>query len=192
MGRRLSEDGRTTVIADVSTRLAPVLAAAAKAPKVDVRIVAALLGSALADIARPVSPAGSGADAILFDATLFDAAQDLITVQAPAAAPEALTAWITRYFAPTSRRQLPGAAALWTRAVNLQRDRQRRGKTRSIAGCPTRVTLSTRHRELLAKQVRQGGELPAGALIGKLIERHYGRVTGKKQQPAAPQAALDL
>jgi hypothetical protein len=185
LGRRLSEDGQAAVIANVSTRLAPILGAAVKAPKVNVQIIAALLGSALAGTGRTDSTVGT-------DAVLFDAAQDLIAAQSPAAAPEALTAWIARYFAPTSGRQLPGAAALWTRAVNLQRDRQRRARTRPIDGCPIRVTLSTRHRELLAKRVREGEALPAGALIGKLIDRHYDHRPTKKQQLAAPHPTLDL
>lgn len=183
MGRRLSVEGHLAVLDSIALRLAVVLREATRTPSADIPTLAALLGSIL-------MPAD---DASTPDAAAFgEAVCDLLAVRAPPARMEALAAWITRYFAPTSRRRLPGAAALWTRAVNLERDRKRRAKVERVDGCPVRLTPSSRHRELLAKLVRDSGHQSASAIVEKAIERHYDRLSGKRQQRAASQSFLDL
>jgi hypothetical protein len=168
----------------IALRLAVILREATRTPAADTPTLAALLGSVL-------TPAG-GASAPDTAASLNQAVCDLLVVRAPPAPMEALAAWIVRYFAPASRHRLPGAAALWIRAVNLERDRKRRAKIEPVEGCPVRLTLSNRHRELVARQLRGESHRSASAIVGKLIEREYDRRSGKKQQPAASQPSLDL
>jgi hypothetical protein len=183
LGRRLSADGQAAIVEDLIIRLAPILTEAARGDQADVQAIAVLLAGALL-------PKDEGLSATAAAEALGEAAHDLVAAQTSAAVPEALTAWITRYFGPTSHRRLPGAAALWTRAVNLQRDRQRRAKIHPVDGCPARLTLSAKNRELLGKHVGPAGGQSAATIVGKLIEREYLQ-TPKKKRPTDRRSALD-
>jgi hypothetical protein len=184
LGRRLSTDRQAAIVADLIIRLGPILTEAAKGSQAEVRTIAVLLANASA-------PAGADISSTAAAATLIEASHELVTVQTSAAMPEALTTWITRYFGPASPHRLSGAAGLWTRAVNLQRDRQRRAKVHPADGCPTRLTLSAQHRELLGKQVGHPGRETAAMLVGKLIEREYRQRPVKKKMPSDPQPLID-
>lgn len=168
----MSESRREAVLADIARRLNALLPSAAA---VDVAVVAAILQGILASGKSRTSATDEAA-------RLIDAAQELVSTRAPGAERDAFARWITRYFDPMSPRRLTGAEVLWLRAVNLQRDRDRRCRLRPVDGCPARLTLGYEQRKLLAEMLREGEDRSAGEYVGRLVERsHYQKVTKERR-----------
>jgi hypothetical protein len=167
----MSETRRPAVLADIAGRLNAALPGAAAA---DIKIVATILkgilkGGRSKPTGRREVPRAT------------DAARDFVSARAPRAEADAMDRWITRYLDPTSPHRLDGADALWLRAVNLQRDRDRRRALRPVAGCPTRLALGYEHRILLAKMLKNEAKRSGSDYVGRLVEQSHEQKMTKKQ-----------
>jgi hypothetical protein len=84
------------------------------------------------------------------------------------------------------------ARSVRARAVNLQRDRDRRSALRPVAGCPTRLVLAYEHREALAKMVKDRAKGSVTDFVGWLVEQARGGKITRKRKARAKQPTLDL
>lgn len=177
MGRRLSDSRRIRVLSDLADRLQRVLPniaiSAPGASMMAARILEMILSGGEVRITDPMDPAFM---------TVLDT---LDLARKPDAPAGAMAAWVNRYLDPASATCLPGAKGLWTRAVNLERDRARRAASQSIS-VPARITLSREHRQQLSDlQKKHPGE-PVSRLIGHAIGEQHHRPATRKPKPAGP------
>ena len=184
MGRRLSDSRRVRVLSDLADRLQRVLPNIAlsspEALMVAPRILEVIFGGGEVPITDPMDPA------------FLTAMDTLDLARKPDAPAGAMAAWVNRYLDPASVTCLPGAKGLWTRAVNLERDRARRAASQSI-GVPARIILSRKHRQQLSDlQKKHPGE-PVSRLLGHAIEEQHHRTATRKPKSAPPaQSKLEL
>ncbi len=184
MGRRLSDERRSRVVADLAGRLQHVLPRIAtpspSATEMATRTLQLVLNGGAVPVLDPV------------DGLLLVAVEALDIARGPEAPPDAMNAWVDRYLDPSSATNLSGAKRLWTRAVNLERDRARRAAGQAV-GVPARITLAPKHRHQLNElQQKYPGE-PAARLAGLAIEQQHHRATARKSvRSSLVQPKLDL